>query len=244
MKLEIPGKPKPYVMAHRGNSATCPENTLTAFRRAFDEGADLLETDLHVTADGVFICIHDSTLDRTTDGKGAVADLTLDQIKQVSASYGRSEFTEERIPTLAEALAILPPGRFLALELKTDRFLESSVCEQLAAELEAAGMLERVVILSFQTARVQAVKAAAPSIPTGFITIKRLIPKAGVNLLGPFWPILLINPFYVAWAHRQGQPVCPLDPTPDSRLWLYRVMGCDAVMTNDPGVTNRALGRL
>ena len=215
MKLEIPGKPKPYVMAHRGNSDACPENTLAAFRRAFEEGADLLETDLHVTADGVFVCIHDGTLERTTDGHGAVADKTLEQLKQVSASYGRSEFGEERIPTLAETLAILPPDLILALELKTDRFLEVEVCQRFVGELQAAGMLERVVILSFQAARVQAVKAAAPSIPTGFITIKRLIPKDGVNLLGPFWPILLLNPFYVAWAHRREQPVCPLDPTPD-----------------------------
>jgi glycerophosphoryl diester phosphodiesterase len=130
------------------------------------------------------------------------------------------------------------------LELKSGRFLEADVCQRFVSEVQAAGMLDRVVILSFEAARVAAVKSAAPSIPTGFITIKRLIPKDGVNLLGPFWPILLINPFYVAWAHRRGQPVCPLDPTPDSRLWLYRALGCDAILTNDPGATNRALGRL
>ena len=66
--LDIAGKPKPYVMAHRGNRVACPENTLAAFQRALDEGADILETDLHVTADDVFVCIHDATLDRTTNG--------------------------------------------------------------------------------------------------------------------------------------------------------------------------------
>jgi glycerophosphoryl diester phosphodiesterase len=230
-------------MAHRGNSTHCPENTLAAFRRAFEEGADLLETDLHVTVDGVFVCIHDATVDRTTGGSGTVAGMTLEQLKQLSASYGRDEFAEERIPTLAEMFAILPPGAPVALELKTDRFLDTAVARQLAEEIAAAGMEDQTVLLSFHLDRVQAVKAVAPDLPTGFITLKRMIPKAGADLLGPFWPILLINPLYVGWAHWQRQLVCPLDPFPDSRLWYYRLLGCDAVLTNDPGATIRALGR-
>jgi glycerophosphoryl diester phosphodiesterase len=243
MRLEIPDRPRPYVMAHRGNLDACPENTLAAFRRAIDEGADLLETDLHVTADDVFVCIHDATLDRTTDRTGAVAELTLAQVKAASASYGRPEFASERVPTLAELIAILPPQMILALELKSDRFLEPATARRLAAELRAAGMLDRTVVLSFHPARVQAVKAAEPAIPTGFITVRRLVPLPGVDLLGPFWPILFLNPFYVRMAHRRGQPVCPLDPTPDSRLWYYRLLRVDAVLTNNTGKTRQALGR-
>lgn len=243
MPLEIPGKKKPYVMAHRGNSTHCPENTLAAFRRAFDEGTDLLETDLHLTADGVFVCIHDPTVDRTCNGSGPVAEMTLSQIKELSASYGRDEFASERVPTLAETFAILPPDAILALELKTDRFLEPPIAQRLADQIEAAGMSQRTVLLSFHLDRVLAVKRAPPHLPTGFITLKRVIPRRGAELLGPFWPILLINPFYVIWAHGQGQVVCPLDPFPDSRLWLYRLLGCDAVLTNDPGATLSRLGR-
>ncbi len=243
MRLEIPGRPKPYIMAHRGSSTHCPENTLAAFRRAFKDGADLLETDLHVTVDGVFVCIHDATLDRTTGGIGAVGALTLAQLKELSASYGRPEFAAERIPTLAEAFAVLPPGAIIALELKTDRFLDPDVARRLAAEIDAAGMQERTVLLSFHLDRVQAVKAVTPHLPTGFITVNRLIPKSGAELLGPFWPLLFLNPLYVLWAHARGQVVCPLDPFPDSRLWYYRLLGCDAVLTNDPGATRRALGR-
>jgi glycerophosphoryl diester phosphodiesterase len=244
MKLDIPGQPKPYVMAHRGNSEECPENTLAAFRRAIDDGANLIETDLHLTRDGVIVCIHDPTVDRTTDGAGAVADKTLDELKRLSASYGRPEFAGERIPTLDEVLALLPPSMILALELKTDRFLEPAVCRQLADQLEQAGRRDRSVILSFSTGRVAAFKQAAPDVPAGFITLKRLIPKPGVELLGPFWPILLLNPAYVWAAHRRGQVVCPLDPWPDSRLWYYRLLGCDAVLTNNPAKTLRALKRV
>src|SRR5574341_205862 len=243
MKLDIPGQPKPTVMAHRGNSEECPENTLAAFRRAIDDGADLIETDLHLTRDGVIVCLHDPSVDRTTDGAGAVADLTLDQIKQLSASYGRPEFVDERIPTLDEVIALLPPHLILALELKTDRFLEPAICRQLAAQLEQAGRRNRAVILSFSTERVAAFKQAAPGVPVGFITLKRLVPKSGVELLGPFWPILFLNPLYVRAAHRRGQVVCPLDPWPNSRLMYYRLLGCDAVLTNNPAKTIRALGR-
>ena len=234
------GRSKPYLMAHRGNRVACPENTLAAFRQALAEGADILETDLHLTADGVFVCIHDATLDRTTDGTGPVAGKTLEQIKALSASYGRPEFVQERVPTLAELATILPPDVALALELKTDRFLESEVCHALVQELDRTGVRERTVVLSFSLARLQAVRAVAPDLPIGWITLSRAWPLPGVDLLGPLWPLLLINPFYVMLAHARGQLVAPLDPTPDRRLWLYRWLGCDAILTDDPGATHRA----
>lgn len=243
MTLALPNRPKPYVMAHRGNRVACPENTLAAFRRAFAEGADVLETDLHLTRDGVFVCIHDATVDRTTDGRGAVAEMTLGELKRLSASYGRPAFASERVPTLAEAAALLPPDRALALELKTDRFLEPAVCRQLAEELGALGIRARTVVLSFKAERVRAVHAAAPDIPTGHITASDPLPLSDAALFGPFWPLLLINPFYCLLAHARGRLVCPLDATPDARLWLYRLLGCDAVLTDDPAATLKALGR-
>ncbi|MGQ9490414.1 MAG: glycerophosphodiester phosphodiesterase [Anaerolineae bacterium] len=242
-QLALPGRRKPYVMAHRGNQVACPENTLAAFHRALADGADIIETDLHVTADGAFVCIHDATVDRTTDGTGAVAEMTLAQIKALSASYGRAEFAAERVPTLAELCQITPADIALALELKSDRFLDPLVCRCLVDELTQFGVRERTVVLSFHLPRVHAVRSVAPDIPAGFITATNPWPPADAQLLGPFWPLLLINPFYVAIGHRRGQLVAPLDPTPDGRLWLYRLLQCDAVLTNDPAATCRALGR-
>ena len=243
MPLVIPNTPRPYIMAHRGNSAAAPENTLAAFHRAFADGADILETDLHLTRDGVFVCIHDAALDRTTDGHGAVADLTLAEIKQCSACCGRHEFQSERVPALEELTAILPPHVTLALELKTDRFLEPHIACRLVDQLRAAGVLDRTVVLSFHLERVHAIRNITPEIPVGFITLSRLTPTVDAQLIGPFWPLLLINPFYVAWAHRRGTFICPLDPWPDRRLWLYRLLRCDAVLTNDPAATRARLHR-
>jgi len=237
------GKHKPYVMAHRGNRVLCPENTLAAFRQAIADGADAIETDLHLTADGVFVCIHDATVDRTTDGTGAVAEKSLTELRTLSAAYGRSEFEAERIPTLAELAALLPGDVALALELKTDRFLEPEVCRQLVSELAESAVRERTVVLSFSMPRLQALKAIAPDMPVGWITLSRPWPREEAQLLGPLWPLLLLNPLYVRAAHARGQLVCPLDPAPDKRLWLYRWLGCDAVLSDDPGVTRRFLRR-
>lgn len=243
LSLSLPGRVKPYVMAHRGNRTACPENTLASFRRAIEDGADVLETDLHVSADGAFVCIHDATLDRTTDGRGPVEAFSLAELKAFSASFGRPEFSSERIPSLAQLAALLPPDRGLALELKSDRFLDPGVGRRLGEELAGLGVLGRSVVLSFSRARLEATRLGAPGLPTGWITLKDPRPARGVELLGPFWPLLLANPFYVALAHRRGQAVAPLDPSPDGRLRLYRLLGCDAVLTDDPEATVRKLGR-
>jgi glycerophosphoryl diester phosphodiesterase len=241
--LALPGRPRPYVMAHRGNRTLCPENTLAAFSQAIADGADILETDLHLSADGVFMCIHDATVDRTTDGSGPVAAKALADLKRLSAAYGRAEFQAERIPTLAEVAGLLPAELALALELKTDRFLEAEFCQQLATELDHLGIRDRTVVLSFSWARLVAVQSVAPDIPIGWITLSRAWPRRGVQLLGAFWPLLLVNPLYPWLAHGTGQLVCPLDPAPDPRLWFYRRIGCDAVLSDDPAATCRALNR-
>lgn len=242
-RLTLPGRLKPYVMAHRGNQVLCPENTLAAFQKALEEGADILETDLQVASDGVLMCIHDATVDRTTDGQGEVAKLSLVELKRLSASYGYQGFAEERIPTLTELIEITPETVALALELKSDQFLLKEVASRLVKAIDRLGVRERTVMLSFSLPRLHSVRSIAPDIPIGWITMTRAWPLSGVDFLGPAWPRLVINPFYVVWAHLQGQMVCPLDPMPNPRLWYYRMLGCDAVLADDPGSTIQALKR-
>jgi len=231
-------------MAHRGNRVYCPENTLASFRQAIDEGADIIETDLHLTSDGALVCIHDATLDRTTNGNGSVAEKSLAELKQLSASYGRPEFEAERIPTLDEVIRLLPPDRALALELKTNRFLEPEIARQLVSQLRQGGIIDRTVLLSFHLEYMQSVQREAPEIPIGLISMTNPFPRKDVQLNGVFWPALLINPFYVRIAHRNQQATCPLDPTPDRRLRWYKRMGFDAILSDDPGKTIKLLRSL
>ncbi|MBN1591251.1 MAG: PEP-CTERM sorting domain-containing protein [Pirellulales bacterium] len=111
--------PTQGICAHRGASATHPENTLAAFREAIWQGAQQIEFDVATTADGELVIIHDSTVDRTTNGSGSVSSFTLSQLKQLDAgSWRGSRFTGERIPTLAETLAIMPDNVWLNVHMK------------------------------------------------------------------------------------------------------------------------------
>src|SRR6266850_146761 len=99
----MPAVPIPLVIAHRGDSAHRPENTLAAFAAALEIGAAIAEFDVHLTRDGEVVVIHDATLDRTTNGHGAVRNMTLAEIRRFSAGYPArfgSTYTGERVPTL------------------------------------------------------------------------------------------------------------------------------------------------
>ena len=99
------------------------------------------------------------------------------------------------------------------------------------------------MIISFSLERLQAVQAVDPNILAGWITMTGLRPIEGVQLLGPFWPLLLLNPFYVRRARQRGQVACPLDSHAEKRMWLYRLFNCDALMSDDPAALARAMGR-
>lgn len=242
-RLYLPGRVKPYVMAHRGNRVRYPENTLTAFRQAIADGADIIETDLHLTSDGEIVCIHDCTVDRTTDGTGHVDSMTLAELRSLNAAAAMPALDPEPVPTLAELAALIPSEVGLALELKSEEFTKPGRALQLSELLHDREVHDRSVVLSFDHRHLQSIRRADPDLPTGLITLSKPYPLDGVEMMGPFWPILFLNPVYVWWAHRRGQLVCPLDPAPEPRLWYYRLLGCDAVLSDDPGTTCRALGR-
>ena len=134
------------VIAHRGASGTCPENTLAAFRRAVDLGAPMVELDVQLTADGEVVVIHDPTLERTTDGCGPVGDRTLAEIACLDAGgWFGAAFRGERVPTLTEVLAAVPVGVNVELKPGPARELEGRAL----AAVERAGALGRVVFSSF-----------------------------------------------------------------------------------------------
>jgi len=241
---KFPQKQKPYLMAHRGNRARFPENTMAAFSQAVADGADILETDLHLSNDNELMCIHDATVDRTMNGAGEVKDKTLKELKSLRALDQEARVTAETIPTLDELAGFLPEDVVLALELKTDRFLEDQVNVQLRDLLAAKKVLGRTIVLSFSLQRLQAVKQVIPAMPVGWISASRLIPDKPVDLIGSLWPAFYINPFYVRMAHKRGMLTCPLDPSPDARLGYYLRLGVDAVLSDDPGKTRQLLDRM
>ncbi len=127
--------PERGLCAHRGAMATHPENTITAFREAINAGAHMIEFDVFLTKDNEIVVIHDPTVDRTTNGKGRVADLTLEEIKMLDAgSWKSSEFTGERIPEFLEVLKIMPINIWLNIHVKGEDMLPVLVAETIAKE--------------------------------------------------------------------------------------------------------------
>src|SRR5258708_12492052 len=115
--------PTPLVIAHRGDSAHRPENTLAAFASALEIGAAIAEFDVHLTRDGEVVVIHDATLDRTTNGHGAVRNMTLAEIRRLSAGYPArfgSTYRGERVPTLGEVLGLLRERAQALIKIKPD----------------------------------------------------------------------------------------------------------------------------
>src|SRR5262245_49380181 len=109
----------PELVAHRGASAAAPENTVAAFRVAWQEGADAIESDWRLTSDGRILGLHDASVDRTTDGKGALASLTFEEARKLDAGGWKGErWRGEKLPTLAEMLKVVPSGKRTFVEVK------------------------------------------------------------------------------------------------------------------------------
>lgn len=152
-------------IAHRGASSQTPENTLTSFERALKIGVDLVELDVHMTADGEIVVIHDSTLDRTTDSKGSVKELTLAQIKQADAgSWFDPKFTGEKVPTLGEVLDLVWGKALTLIEIKPD-----DISTPVVKAVEKYDAIDEVVIQSFNPKVVKEVRAINPNIPTSLL---------------------------------------------------------------------------
>ncbi len=236
---------RPLVMGHRGAPDDAPENTLASFTLASMQGAEVLETDLRFTRDNVILLIHDATVERTTDGTGAVSGMTLAEVKKLHTKPPKpGQPPGAAPPTLEELLQITRGETPLALELKDDRFLNPRDAQPLIDLLVKYNALDTTVLVSFSLARMQTFRPLAPTLRIGMITTSNPFPLFPAEFVGPFFPILLANPFYVWWARRLGKIVCPLDPAPEPRLGYYRRLGIPIVLTNHPGVTVRALGRL
>jgi len=166
---------KPLVIAHRGDSAHRPENTLASFAQALELGAQLVELDVQLTKDGHVVVIHDPTLDRTTSGRGPVLEHTLAEIRALSAGYPKrfgQDFSGERVPTLAEVLELLRGRARALIEIKHESVTESEHggVEALAiAEVRKAGAGENVAFLSFARPALLRCRRLAPEIPRGHI---------------------------------------------------------------------------
>jgi glycerophosphoryl diester phosphodiesterase len=161
----------PLVMAHRGGNGLWPENTLYAFEQAAAMGVDVLEMDIHSTADDALVVLHDSTVDRTTDGTGAVHDLTLEQLKALDAGYDWSPDDGKTVPyrgqgitvpTLDEVFSALP-AMPMNIEIKQ---AAPSIAAPLCRMIHEFDMTDRVLVASFHEEAIKEFQSECPEVAT------------------------------------------------------------------------------
>jgi glycerophosphoryl diester phosphodiesterase len=163
------GQETVLVIAHRGASGYAPENTLAAFRRAVALGATFIETDLQLSRDARFVAVHDQTVDRTTNGKGKVHDLTLADLRSLDAgSWFGSEFSGERIPTLEDILDFSKKHDVVFyLELKPGASWGGE--HALIGALRESAEIPRTVVISFNAPILHKLRQIEPTLMTGLL---------------------------------------------------------------------------
>ena len=249
-----PGEHRPLVFAHQGGEDIRPSNTMLAFRHAVELGADVLDTDMHMTKDGALVLMHDETVDRTTNSQGAIRDLTLAQIKQFDAGYW---FTTDNgqtypyrgqgvsVPTLEEMFQAFPDKRY-GVEIKQT---PPEIAVPFCALIRRYGMQGKILISSFRQANMDAFRRECPEIATS-ATEDEVRLFYGLSLLGlttaysPVYhslqvpersgSIQVLTPRFVAAAHSRGVAIQPWTINEEADLRRVLALGVEGINTDYP----------
>jgi len=240
-------EPRPCCIAHRGFSGRFPENTLAAFRGAIDLGVDMIELDVTLTADDEVVVIHDETLDRTTDGRGAVRERRWSAIADLDAgSWFSPDFADERIPTLSQALELVRGRALLNIEIKeevvTDR-IEGGVTERVIGQVRAADMRAEVILSSFDPRAVAHAREIEPGIRRASLYNKKLhrgmspseiMDQVGAVVFSP--GLKQVSPEMIANAHESGRTVMVYTVNREADMRRMLDLGVDGMFTDHPDV--------
>ena len=163
---------QPVIFAHRGACAHAPENTLASFELALAQQADAIELDVKLSADGQVVVIHDPTVDRTTNGKGKVRDLTLTQLKALDAgSFFSRQFTGEKIPTLEEVFEAVGKRTLINIELTNYNTPRDALVETVCMLVKTHQMQKRIIFSSFFASNLSKARSYLPEVPRGLLAM-------------------------------------------------------------------------
>ncbi len=251
------------VLAHQGGDGLWPGDTLYAFQQAAAMGADVLELDIHETSDGAILVNHDATVDRTTNGTGAIAQMTLAQLQALDAGYrwtadGGTTYPYRgkgiRLTTLKKVFDSFP-GKPINIEIKPDSV---KVADDLCALIRDNDRTDTVMVVSFHPRAIRAFRKACPSVATAGdpTEIKIFYVLARARLQRLFTPptdalqvpeaqggLTVVTPHFVAAAHARGMlvHVWTIDRTDDMKRLID--MGVDGIITDRPDRLLALLGR-
>lgn len=243
--------PNPVLFAHRGASAHAPENTLPAFELALQQGADGVELDVKLTADGHVIVMHDPTVDRTTDGRGRVRDLTLADFRKLDAGSWHSEaYRGTQVPTLDEVFAAIGHRCVINVELTNYTTPRDSLVEQVCALVERHALQDRILFSSFFPANLKKAAARLPSVPRGLLALGGWMgawARSFGFMFGEYQAlhphITDVNAPQVARVHRLKRRIHVWTANSLEEVARLKNWGVDGIFTDDPQAAVRALGR-
>jgi glycerophosphoryl diester phosphodiesterase len=244
--------PRPLVIAHRGDSAHRPENTLASFASALELGASVVELDVQLTADGHVVVMHDATVDRTTDGRGDVRRMELGDVRSLSAGYPErfgGAWSGERVPTLAEVLTLVRERARIMIEIKKESVSDDAdggIEARTIAEVRRLGLSDQVALISFEHRALLRCRELAPEIARGHLfgrtSPRDVLPatrEAGCGIVMPHKSQL--SDTIADAVHGAGLKLATWvvdEPEELQRLARFRLYG---VGSNRPGVLMQAL---
>ena len=268
--MSAPDRVRPEVVAHRGASDRAPEHSYTAYRQAVLDGADALEADVRLTADGHLVCVHDRRVDRTSNGRGVLSTLELADLEELDFGSWRSFEDAAEAPDLdvGARRRVLTLERLVELVLDADRRVELAI--ETKHPTRYAGLVERrlvellerygltsptgdraglVRVMSFSEVALRRMTRLAPAVPLVYL-MERVplvfrngsLPR-GVAVAGPSLEVLRAHPRYVERVHAAGHRVHVWTVDEPADVDLVLDLGVDAVITNRPRQVLDALGR-
>lgn len=237
----------PIIFAHRGASAYAPENTLAAFELALRQGADAVELDTKLTADGQVVVIHDQTLDRTTPKQGKVRDFTLSDIRKLDAgSHFDIAFKGEQIPTLEEVLKAIGQLTFVNIEIANYATITDELPFKVANIVKRLHLGHRVMFSSFNPLALIRARKILPDTPVGLLALPGKYGWGARSWPGTLLGYQSIHPDYrdvtpslVKKAHQKGRYVFVYTVNQSEDMLRLFQMKVDGIFTDDPVIAQQ-----
>ncbi len=228
------------VIGHRGAAGLTPENTKLAFLKALDLGADAIEFDVQLTKDNVCIVFHDESLDRTTDGKGFVADTTWEVISRLDAGRWFAEsFRGIEVPRLEEILKTLGGRTTLNIEFKPDKGREERLVRHVITAVARFDLWESVLFSSFDMPSIELLRRLVPKARIGVLCVPHkladalaLAEKVGAETIHPH--VGMVDSDFVQDAHRRGWKVWAWTANEPGEIELLKALGVDGIFSDYP----------
>ena len=240
----------PVVIAHRGDKIHAPENTLAAFKLAAENGADAIEFDLKLTADGRVVVLHDQTVNRTTNGTGRIYQLLFAAVRDLDAgAWFSGSFRGERIPTLDEVFESVDKRMYFNVELANYATPGDGLVTKVVDLVKKHNLQNRILFSSFYLRNLQIMRLLMPEVPRGLLCRRGIRGAWGrtFSWRGDYFALHPhldnVDPRLVSRIHTSGKRVHVWTVNQEEDLKRMIDLGIDAIITDDPVMALRLLGR-